>query len=68
MTPTMKKMLRTLADSAGVNAACIEINSTNRAAARTIMALYKLGMLQIAEAGGLELSDKGRAAAAKVKP
>lgn len=71
MTDKQKNMLMQFADGADVNvtASIAEVLGKREAynTARTIMALYRAGMLQIAKQGGLEISAKGRAAGSKVK-
>lgn len=71
MTQNMKEMLASIADGSDPNL----LASLSRAAgkkeenkvAKTMMALFRNGLLQIAKGGGLEISDKGRAAAEKIK-
>lgn len=71
MTPTMKEMLADIADGSDPNLiaqiARVMGKQAEHRAARTILALLRHGMLQFANKGGLEISDQGRAAAAKIK-
>lgn len=63
MTATQKKLLCQLAaPSCDVNQAAQLAMASDKRSAKTFLALLKQDMLQIAPGGGLELSDRGRAA------
>ncbi len=72
MTPTQKKMLVSIAEGGDPNlivqlATAVGGQQAHNTA-RTILALYRSGMLQTSRGGGLEISDKGRAACRAKKP
>lgn len=69
MTPQQREMLGSIADGADPNliaqVARISGKKEENRYARTMMALYRKGLLQIAKTGGLEISEAGRAAAGR---
>ena len=64
MTPNMKTMLIEIADGGDPNLiaslARMSGKKEENRVAKTMMALFRNGLLQIAKGGGLEISDKGR--------
>jgi hypothetical protein len=70
MTKNQKKLLKDFSLGTDVNMyAQVSIalgKKQANSAAKTIMSLLRLGMLQSAKSGGFEISDRGRAAAEKI--
>lgn len=72
MTKTQKEMLAEIAAGADPNmlAQLARFASKREGSnvARTMLALFRAGMLQVAKGSGLEISEAGRKAAAKIRP
>ncbi len=71
LSKPQKKMLLEISGGVDPNVWCqiVQVGGGRRMHefARTMLSLHRLGMLQFASKGGLEISAKGRAAAEKLK-